>query len=236
MGSGELILYMSCDGVQIRQCAGYAQEMVATQSPQLKKRCGRGLSRSIRYRVVRFARTRPDRHDVAGPEQQLSWIHFKVLLPLYFDEAMVLYIRQTLNARRSGRALRKLVGRQVFERREITDAQDPSGSALQLATFSDRYCLTSSGSRMPTRNGASKKRSASRWNRFSRSRQRKGLRSREQCKVLEMHMDSIVADKYGTALSSKEELQQHIAQTYGPAKERVARPTLGSAGDGEDDK
>ena len=72
---------------------------------------------------------------------QLSWSHFKDLLPVYSDEARAFYLQQALDARLSVRALRELIGRQGFERREIANAQTPGGSAVPLDAFSDPYFL-----------------------------------------------------------------------------------------------
>lgn len=78
---------------------------------------------------------------VASLGQQLSWTHFKALIPVYSDEARAFYIQQALDARLSVRALRELIGRQGFERREIANAQTPGGSAVPLDAFSDPYFL-----------------------------------------------------------------------------------------------
>ncbi|OUS97314.1 YhcG family protein [Rhodococcus sp. NCIMB 12038] len=124
-----------------KQRAGYAEEIVATLSPQLTKRYGRGFDKSSLYRMVRFSQTFPDREIVATMAQQLSWSHFKVLLPVHSDEARTFYIQQASSARLSVRALRELIGRQGFERREIANAQTPGGSAVPQDTFSDPYFL-----------------------------------------------------------------------------------------------
>ncbi|WP_347955797.1 PDDEXK nuclease domain-containing protein [Gordonia aichiensis] len=124
-----------------QQRAEYAEEIVATLSQQLTDRYGRGFDKSNLYRMVRFSQTFPDREIVATLGQQLSWSHFKVLFPVHSEEARAFYIQQTLNARLSVRALRELIGRQGFERREIANAQTPGGSAVPLDTFSDPYFL-----------------------------------------------------------------------------------------------
>ncbi|GAA1088570.1 hypothetical protein GCM10009648_30070 [Tsukamurella spumae] len=78
---------------------------------------------------------------VATLGQQLSWSHFKVLLPVYSAEARAFYVQQALDARLSVRALRELIGRQGFERREIANAQTAGGSAVPLDSFRDPYLL-----------------------------------------------------------------------------------------------
>lgn len=123
------------------QRAGYADEIVATLSPQLARRYGRGYDKSSLHRMVRFSQTFPDPEIVATLSQQLSWSHFKDLVPVYSDEARAFYIKQALDARLSVRALRELIGRQGFERREIANTQTPGGSAVPLDAFSDPYFL-----------------------------------------------------------------------------------------------
>ncbi|WP_282858723.1 PDDEXK nuclease domain-containing protein, partial [Pseudoclavibacter helvolus] len=123
------------------QRTGYANEIVATLSPQLARRYGRGYDKSSPHRMVRFSQTFPDPEIVATLSQQLRWSHFKELVPVYSDEARAFYIKQALDARLSVRALRELIGRQGFERREIANAQTPGGSALPLDAFSDPYFL-----------------------------------------------------------------------------------------------
>lgn len=124
-----------------QQRAEYAKEIVATLSRQLAKRYGRGFDRPSLYRMSQFAQVFPDKEIVATLSRQLSWSHFKDLLPVYSDEARAFYIKQALDARLSVRALRELIGRQGFERREIANAQTPGGSAVPLDSFSDPYFL-----------------------------------------------------------------------------------------------
>lgn len=124
-----------------QQRADYAEEIVATLWRQLTGRYGRGFDRASLYRMRQFAQIFPDRAIVVSLSQQLSWSHFKVLLPVYSEEARAFYIQQALDARLSVRALRELIGRQGFERREIANSQTPGGSAVPLDSFRDPYFL-----------------------------------------------------------------------------------------------
>lgn len=121
--------------------AGYDQEIVATLSPQLTSRFGRGFDRSNLYRMIKFSQVFPDVEIVATLSQQLGWSHFKVLLPVRTPEARAFYIEQAVTARLSVRALRELIGRQGFERKEIANAQTPGGSAVPVDSFRDPYLL-----------------------------------------------------------------------------------------------
>ncbi|MFD6894112.1 YhcG family protein [Rhodococcus sp. NPDC060086] len=127
--------------VLAEQRAEYAQEIVVTLSRRLTKRYGRGFDRANLYRMRQFAQVFPDRDIVATLSRQLSWSHFIVLVAVDHDAARAFYIQQTLDARLSVRALRDLIGRQGFERREIANAQTPGGSTVPLDTFSDPYFL-----------------------------------------------------------------------------------------------
>jgi predicted nuclease of restriction endonuclease-like (RecB) superfamily len=121
--------------------AGYDQEIVATLSPQLTTRFGRGFEKSNLHRMVKFSQAFPDPQIVATLSQQLSWSHFKDLLPVPTDEARQFYIDQAITARLSVRALRELIGRKGFERKEIANAQTLGGSAVPADSFRDPYFL-----------------------------------------------------------------------------------------------
>lgn len=121
--------------------AGYGQSIVATLSQQLTEQFGRGFDRTNLTRMVRFAQVFPDLEIVASLGQQLSWTHFKVLLPVRTAEARAFYAEQAVTARLSVRALRELIGRQGFERREIANAQTPGGSVVPADSFRDPYFL-----------------------------------------------------------------------------------------------
>lgn len=121
--------------------ANYGREIVATLSQQLTERFGRGFDRTNLTRMVRFAQEFPDVEIVATLSQQLSWSHIATLLPVRTPEARAFYIAQAAAARLSVRALRDLIGRQGFERKEIANAQTPGGTMVPLDTFRDPYFL-----------------------------------------------------------------------------------------------
>lgn len=121
--------------------AEYAQQIVVTLSPQLGKRYGRGFDRRNLYRMIKFAQLVPEREIVVTLSRQLSWSHIIAIIAVDDVAARLFYVSQALDARLSVRALRELIGRQGFERREIANAQTPGGSAVPLDTFSDPYFL-----------------------------------------------------------------------------------------------
>lgn len=124
-----------------KERAGYGREIVATLSQQLTKRFGRGFDRTNLTRMVRFAQEFPDIAIVASLSQQLSWSHVSVVLPVRSPEAREFYLNQAISGRLSVRALRDLIGRQGFERKEIANAQTPGGSMVPLDSFRDPYLL-----------------------------------------------------------------------------------------------
>ena len=84
---GLTILYWQI-GDRIRQDilkekrAEYGKEIVATLSQELTKEYGNGFTYSALTRMVRFAEAFPDTQIVATLSRQLSWSHFKEILPL----------------------------------------------------------------------------------------------------------------------------------------------------------
>ncbi|MDF1489852.1 PDDEXK nuclease domain-containing protein [Tessaracoccus caeni] len=121
--------------------AGYGQEIVASLGQQLGERFGRGFDRTNLTRMVRFAQQFPDPEIVAPLAQQLSWTHFKAILPVKTPEARAFYIDEAIARRLSVRELRHVIERKAFERREIADSQIPEGSAIPLDAFRDPMLL-----------------------------------------------------------------------------------------------
>lgn len=121
--------------------AGYDQEIVATLSPQLTKRFGRGFNQSSLYRMVKFSQTFPDIEIVATLSPKLSWSHFREIVALPHAEARSFYANEAAARNLSVRDLRYAISRKAFERREIADSQIPEGSAVPLDAFRDPVLL-----------------------------------------------------------------------------------------------
>lgn len=121
--------------------AGYDQEIVATLSPQLTRRFGRGFDKSSLYRMIKFSQAFPDIEIVATLSPQLSWSHFREIIALPQAEARTFYANEAVARNLSVRELRHAVGRKAFERRAIADSQIPDGSAMPLDTFRDPMLL-----------------------------------------------------------------------------------------------
>lgn len=121
--------------------AEHATELVASLAQQLTSKFGRGFDRTNLYRMVRFSQVYPDSRFVASLAQQISWTHFRELLPISDDEARNFYERETIERKLSVRELRHAISRKAFERRKIADAQIPDGSDVPLDTFRDPMLL-----------------------------------------------------------------------------------------------
>ena len=60
----------------------YGKEIVAALGQQLESEFGRGFGEKNLHRMVQFAEVFPDEKIVAALRRQLSWTHFKSLLPI----------------------------------------------------------------------------------------------------------------------------------------------------------
>jgi hypothetical protein len=112
--------------------AEYGSEIVATLSQQLTARYGRGFGIPNLSRMVTFARVFPDEQIVATLWRQLSWSHFRELLPLKSGEAREYYARMAVTEHLSVRELAGAIARKAFERQEIADSQITPGSSVPM--------------------------------------------------------------------------------------------------------
>jgi len=114
VNAGLTVLYRQI-GSRIRQDilkekrADYGKEIVATLSQELTKEYGNGFSYSALTRMVRFAEIFPDTQIVATLSRQLSWSHFKEILPLKKPFQRDFYAEMCRVERWSVRTLRKKI-------------------------------------------------------------------------------------------------------------------------------
>lgn len=125
--------------------ADYGKQILATLSPELGARFGKGFEQSNLARMVRFARQFPDYAQVRGLAEQLSWSHVVDLLALKSQDAQVFYAQEAATKRLSVRELRAAISRKAYERREIANSQIPEGSAVPRDTFRDPLILDTLG-------------------------------------------------------------------------------------------
>jgi len=122
---GLTILYWQI-GDRIRQNilkekrADYGKEIVATLSQELTKEYGNGFSYSALTRMVSFAEAFPDTQIVATLSRQLSWSHFKEILPLKKPLQRDFYAEMCRIERWSVRTLRKKNDGVLYERTAIS--------------------------------------------------------------------------------------------------------------------
>lgn len=74
--------------------AGHDTQLVASLGRQLTARYGRGFERANLYRMVQFSQVFPDVELVASVGRQVSWTHFKALLPIEDGDARAFYLRR----------------------------------------------------------------------------------------------------------------------------------------------
>jgi uncharacterized protein DUF1016 len=62
--------------------AGYGDKIVHALSAQLQQEYGQGFTKRNLFNMIQFSKVFPDKQIVATLSQQLSWFHFRQLLPL----------------------------------------------------------------------------------------------------------------------------------------------------------
>ncbi|MBL4867405.1 MAG: hypothetical protein JKY67_19680 [Pseudomonadales bacterium] len=96
--------------------AGYGKQIVATLSQQLTTEFGKGFSVSALTRMIKFSQCFPDKEIVATLSHQLSWSHFRELLPLDKELQKEFYAEMCRVERWSVRTLRKKIDSMLYER------------------------------------------------------------------------------------------------------------------------
>ena len=100
--------------------ADYGKQILATLSQELAQDYGRGFSYSSLTRMVHFAQTFPDEQIVATLSQQLSWSHFKEILPLKGPLQREFYAAMCRAEGWSVRTLREKIDSMLYERTAIS--------------------------------------------------------------------------------------------------------------------
>jgi len=119
--------------------AGYGKQIVSALATQLTQRYGQSFeSRNLR-RMMQFTEQFPDNTIVSALPTQLSWSHIVEVLPLKIMDAKLYYLNEAATSMIGSKAMRKMISRRGYERREIANTQIRQGSALPLNTFKDPY-------------------------------------------------------------------------------------------------
>ena len=119
--------------------AGYGKQIVSAMATQLTERYGRSYEIRNLRRMMQFAEQFPDPEIVSALPRQLSWAHFIEVLPLKTMDAKLYYLNEAASNMIGAKALRGLISRRGYERKEIANAQIRPETALPLDTFKDPY-------------------------------------------------------------------------------------------------
>ncbi len=98
----------------------YGKQILATLSQELARDYGDGFSYTALTRMVKFAACFPDSEIVATLSRQLSWSHFRELLPLEKPLQREFYAEMCRMERWSVRTLRQKIGSMLYERTALS--------------------------------------------------------------------------------------------------------------------
>jgi predicted nuclease of restriction endonuclease-like (RecB) superfamily len=104
--------------------AQYGQAILATLSQELTQQYGGGFSYSALTRMVKFHESFQEKEIVATLSQQLSWSHFRELLPLEKPLQRDFYAEMCRIERWSVRTLRKKIDSMLYERTALSKKPD----------------------------------------------------------------------------------------------------------------
>ncbi|MGX9366955.1 PDDEXK nuclease domain-containing protein [Desulfoplanes sp. PS50] len=104
--------------------AEYGKKIVATLSRQLTREFGKGFEEKNLRRQIQFAETFPNQEIVATLSRQLSWSHFKILLPLEKPLQREFYTEMCRAEGWSVRTLRKKIDSMLYERTALSKKPD----------------------------------------------------------------------------------------------------------------
>lgn len=106
------------------QRAGYGDQILATLSQDLAREFGRGFEFTNLTRMLKFAEAFPDEAIVATLSQQLSWSHFRELLPLRQPLQREFYAEMCRLEGWSVRTLRGRIDSMLYERTALSRKPD----------------------------------------------------------------------------------------------------------------
>lgn len=100
--------------------AGYGQKIVATVSRQLTAEYGKGFLEKSLHRMIQFAEAFPERQIILSLTRQLSWSHFRLLLPIKDTIKRDFYAEMCRIERWNVRTLDKKIDSMLFERTALS--------------------------------------------------------------------------------------------------------------------
>lgn len=102
------------------QRASYGEEIVSALGRQLTAEYGKGFDRRNLFYMIRFAEVFPDEQIVNALRSQLSWTHFRELLPIDDGLKRDFYAELCRVERWSTRTLRHKIGHLLYERTAVS--------------------------------------------------------------------------------------------------------------------
>ena len=100
--------------------AEYGSQIVATVSRQLAGEYGKGFVEKSLWRMIQFAELFPDQEIVNGLTRQLSWSHFRLLLPLKDPLKRDFYAEMCRIEKWNVRTFEKKIASMLFERTALS--------------------------------------------------------------------------------------------------------------------
>jgi predicted nuclease of restriction endonuclease-like (RecB) superfamily len=107
-------------GVLAQSRAEYGKQIVAALGRQLEREFGRGFGEKNLRRMVQLAQAFPDPEIVAALQRQLSWTHFKALLPIEDDLKRSFYAEMCRAEGWSTRTLQEKISGMLYERTALS--------------------------------------------------------------------------------------------------------------------
>lgn len=121
--------------------AEYGRQIVATVSRQLAGEYGKGFVEKSLRRMIQFAEVFPDQEIVNGLTRQLTWSHFRLLLPLKDPLKRDFYAEMCRIEKWNVRTLEKKIGSMLFERTALSQKSESLAEA-EIALLREEDRLT----------------------------------------------------------------------------------------------
>jgi len=125
--------------------AKYGKQIFATLSRKLVEKYGNSFEEKNLYRMVQFSETFPEHKIISSLSTQLSWSHFRELLPIKDERARSYYTTDAFKRQLSVREMVKQISRKAYERQEIANTQLTEKSIVPFNVFKDPYLLDTLG-------------------------------------------------------------------------------------------
>jgi predicted nuclease of restriction endonuclease-like (RecB) superfamily len=129
------------EDVLLEKRAEYGERIVETLAAQMTAEYGRGFDRRNLFHMIRFAEVFPDEAIVNALRTQLSWTHFRELLPIDDPLKREFYAEMCRIERWSTRTRRHKIGHLLYERTAVSKKPEEL-IAHDLASLRDEDRMT----------------------------------------------------------------------------------------------